>query len=90
MDRAQADSVVHKTGALAMLYYPQIQIDDPEFRLYRHGGCSACTRTSAAPTTPPLTPSASVVAGQRAHQTQTWNGPIARFREKVDLAEVLR
>ncbi|WP_411557476.1 ImmA/IrrE family metallo-endopeptidase [Plantibacter sp. MPB07] len=30
-----------------------------------------------------------IVAGQWAFRTQTWNGPIARLREKIDLAEAL-
>lgn len=33
--------------------------------------------------------SPSVVAGQWAHRTQIWGGPIAKLRERVDLAEVL-
>ncbi|PPF83287.1 hypothetical protein C5E07_11365 [Pseudoclavibacter sp. RFBJ3] len=33
--------------------------------------------------------SPSIVAGQWAHRTQIWGGPIARLREQVDLAEVL-
>jgi len=33
--------------------------------------------------------SPSVVAGQWAHRTQIWGGPIARLRERVDLAEAL-
>lgn len=33
--------------------------------------------------------SPSVVAGQWAFRTQTWGGPIARLRKKVDLAEAL-
>jgi hypothetical protein len=33
MNRSQADSIVHKTGALALLYYPEVQVDDPEFKL---------------------------------------------------------
>lgn len=33
--------------------------------------------------------SPSVVAGQWAHRTQIWNGPIAKLRERVDLAEAL-
>lgn len=34
--------------------------------------------------------SPSVVAGQWAHRTQIWGGPIAKLRERVDLAEALR
>lgn len=58
----------------------------------------AFSKTLEAATTPAdiraiasqLEVSPSVVAGQWAHRTQIWNGPIARLREKVDLAEALR
>jgi len=33
MNRTQADSIVFKTGVLAMMYYPELIVDDPAFKL---------------------------------------------------------
>lgn len=33
MDRDMADEILHRTGAMLMLYYPELPADDENFRL---------------------------------------------------------